>query len=269
MAQSALPEAHQILLIAQDQHRIVVDAIENREGARAEAVMREHSRLAARNLRLAIRNARTSICCRCSALLEIVRRIEATMRFAEQWSWCTVEPVRDVTPTMREFTLRPENGRVLPYLAGSHLGVTVLIDGQPARRSYSLVRLAMPIPIASPCSCAPTAAAARAACGACRPGTRIEISIPTTLSKSTGAAELLLIAGGIGITPIDGMAAGAGRRRNATEAAAPRRQSPGDAPIPRSSRHCSAIGYRHATDEVGRLDLTATFRRSSRATPSP
>jgi GntR family transcriptional regulator of vanillate catabolism len=56
MAQSALPEAHQILLIGQDHHRIVVDAIENREGARAEAVMREHSRLAARNLRLAIRN---------------------------------------------------------------------------------------------------------------------------------------------------------------------------------------------------------------------
>src|SRR5882757_10834299 len=56
MAQSALPEAHQILLIAQDHHRIVVDAIENREGGRAEAVMREHSRLAARNLRLVLRN---------------------------------------------------------------------------------------------------------------------------------------------------------------------------------------------------------------------
>src|SRR3954465_8832819 len=56
MAQSVLPEAHQILLIAQDHHRIVLDAIENREGARAEAVMREHSRLAARNLRLALRN---------------------------------------------------------------------------------------------------------------------------------------------------------------------------------------------------------------------
>src|SRR5215510_11562164 len=56
MAQSALPEAHQILLIAQDHHRIVVDAIENREGARAEAIMREHARLAARNLRLALRN---------------------------------------------------------------------------------------------------------------------------------------------------------------------------------------------------------------------
>ena len=56
MAQSALPEARQILLIGQDHHRVVVDAIENREGARAEAIMREHARLAARNLRLALRN---------------------------------------------------------------------------------------------------------------------------------------------------------------------------------------------------------------------
>ena len=56
MAQSALPEARQILLIAQDQHRVVLDAIENREGGRAEAIMREHARLAARNLRLALRN---------------------------------------------------------------------------------------------------------------------------------------------------------------------------------------------------------------------
>ncbi|WP_022722643.1 GntR family transcriptional regulator [Rhodopseudomonas sp. B29] len=56
MAQSALPEAHQILMIAQDHHRIVIDAIENREGGRAEAVMREHARLAVRNLRLALRS---------------------------------------------------------------------------------------------------------------------------------------------------------------------------------------------------------------------
>jgi GntR family transcriptional regulator of vanillate catabolism len=56
MAQSALPEAHQILIVGQDHHRIVVDAIENREGGRAEAVMREHSRLAARNLRLVLRH---------------------------------------------------------------------------------------------------------------------------------------------------------------------------------------------------------------------
>ena len=56
MALSALPEARQILLIAQDHHRVVVDAIENREGTRAEAVMREHARLAMRNLRLVLRS---------------------------------------------------------------------------------------------------------------------------------------------------------------------------------------------------------------------
>jgi GntR family transcriptional regulator of vanillate catabolism len=57
MAQSALPEARQILLIAQDHHKVVLDAIENREGGRAEAIMREHARLAARNLRSALRNS--------------------------------------------------------------------------------------------------------------------------------------------------------------------------------------------------------------------
>ena len=36
--------------IAQEHHRVIVEAIENREGTRAEAVAREHSRLARKNL---------------------------------------------------------------------------------------------------------------------------------------------------------------------------------------------------------------------------
>jgi GntR family transcriptional regulator of vanillate catabolism len=56
-AQAALPESHRILTIAQEHHRAVVDAIQNREGARAEAIMREHARLAHRNLQLALRGA--------------------------------------------------------------------------------------------------------------------------------------------------------------------------------------------------------------------
>lgn len=56
MAQSAGGEARAILAVAQDQHRCVVDAIEAREGARAEALMREHARLASRNLRMVLRN---------------------------------------------------------------------------------------------------------------------------------------------------------------------------------------------------------------------
>mgnify|MGYP000312532638 CR=1 FL=1 len=56
MVQSDLPEARTVLTVAQDHHRCVVDAIEAREGTRAEAIMREHARLASRNLRLALRN---------------------------------------------------------------------------------------------------------------------------------------------------------------------------------------------------------------------
>lgn len=54
VVQANTPRARDMLIVAQDQHRQVLDAIERREGARAEAIMREHSRLAQRNLREAV-----------------------------------------------------------------------------------------------------------------------------------------------------------------------------------------------------------------------
>ena len=50
LLQAQSTRARDMLIVAQDQHRQVLDAIEQREGARAEAIMREHSRLARRNL---------------------------------------------------------------------------------------------------------------------------------------------------------------------------------------------------------------------------
>ena len=47
------------LLLAHDQHRALIDAIERREGARAEALAREHARNAQRNLAEALDNRRT------------------------------------------------------------------------------------------------------------------------------------------------------------------------------------------------------------------
>lgn len=44
------PAGHDVLCIAQDQHRQVLDAIARREGSRAEALMREHARIARRRL---------------------------------------------------------------------------------------------------------------------------------------------------------------------------------------------------------------------------
>ena len=50
LAQAHLPEARGELRRAQDQHHAILDAIQRREGARVEALVREHARLFGRNL---------------------------------------------------------------------------------------------------------------------------------------------------------------------------------------------------------------------------
>jgi GntR family transcriptional regulator, vanillate catabolism transcriptional regulator len=56
MAQSVGPGARDVLVVAQEQHRMVIEAIVQREGTRAEALMREHARIARRNLQQALRS---------------------------------------------------------------------------------------------------------------------------------------------------------------------------------------------------------------------
>ena len=54
LAEAELPESREILVIAQSHHRAILEAIERREGARAEGVAREHARIARRNLEIAV-----------------------------------------------------------------------------------------------------------------------------------------------------------------------------------------------------------------------
>ena len=183
------------------------------------------------------------------------------MRFAEQWNWCTVEGTRDVTPMIREFRLRPDGG-VAPYPAGSHLNIAVLIDGQPARRSYSLVgdrdgeiyRIAVRL--------APDSRGGSRAMWNLKPGARVEISSPTSLLEIDWARpNYCLIAGGIGITPITGIAT-ALHRRNIDLRLHYAVKSRTDAAY--LDELSSALGERlivHASDEGARIDLDATFRK--------
>lgn len=55
-AQVDFPEFRASLQVGQEHHRAIVDAVVNREGARAEALAREHARLAKRNLDQVIKN---------------------------------------------------------------------------------------------------------------------------------------------------------------------------------------------------------------------
>jgi len=56
MAQATGADARDILVIAQQQHASVIEAIVQREGARAEALMREHARIARHNLTRALQS---------------------------------------------------------------------------------------------------------------------------------------------------------------------------------------------------------------------
>lgn len=55
------PSARDLLVVAQHQHRQVLDAIEQREAGRAEALTREHSRIARHNMQLALRDPQARV----------------------------------------------------------------------------------------------------------------------------------------------------------------------------------------------------------------
>jgi ferredoxin-NADP reductase len=183
------------------------------------------------------------------------------MRFAEQWSWCTIDSIRDVTPTIREFRLRPESGFVPPYPLGSHISVSLLIDGQPARRSYSLVENGDAGTYRIAVRLAPDSRGGSRGMWNLQAGARLEICNPTSLLEIDWSRQhYCLIAGGIGITPITGIAA-ALRRRNI------------DAPLHYAVKSCGDAAFLdeltallgdhltvYASDEGARIDLDATFR---------
>ena len=56
LTEAELPESREILVIAHSQHHSLIEAIEQREGSRAEALAREHARLALANLQIVLRH---------------------------------------------------------------------------------------------------------------------------------------------------------------------------------------------------------------------
>ncbi len=183
------------------------------------------------------------------------------MRFAEQWTWCTVEATRDVTPGIREIKLRPDGGQVVPYPVGSHIGVSVLVDGQPQRRSYSLVGDRDPNLYRIAVRLAPDSRGGSRGMWNLKPGARIEISSPASLLDiDWNRQNYCLIAGGIGITPIVGIAS-ALRRRHIDARLHYAVKSRADAAY--LDELSAILGDRlivHASDEATRIDLDATFR---------
>ena len=132
------------------------------------------------------------------------------MRNNQQWHPATVRAHRDLSPSVREFEIRPEGG-VKPWSVGSHLNVRISVDGRDETRSYSLVGLPngpgardvyrIAVKLAQP------SRGGSRYMWALETGDELQIGEPNNhFELAFGAPEFLLVAGGIGITPIVGMA---------------------------------------------------------------
>jgi vanillate monooxygenase ferredoxin subunit len=123
-----------------------------------------------------------------------------------QWSGARLRATRDLTSDIRLFEIEPE-GAFVATTPGSHIDVVVDIDGQPQVRSYSLVG-----PCADGCYRIAVKWLRNGRGGAVamwrlQRGQRLTISPPSnSFELSYGRSEYLLLAGGIGITPIYTMA---------------------------------------------------------------
>jgi ferredoxin-NADP reductase len=118
-----------------------------------------------------------------------------------------VRDARDVASDVRMIAIEPHTA-AHPYPTGSHLDIAVIIDELPDIRSYSLVgerpadgayRIAV--------KDVPDSRGGSKFVRALEPGAAVEVSEPQShFELQYGRPEYLLVAGGIGITPLVGMA---------------------------------------------------------------
>jgi ferredoxin-NADP reductase len=121
-----------------------------------------------------------------------------------QWAEAQVVALRDVTPTVREFELKPASGQAAPHEPGAHLQLQVLTEnGKVQTRSYSLVgepdghcwRIAV--------KRLDDGRGGSRAMWRLSEGDRLQVSQPQNhFALDPSAPGYLLVAGGIGITPL-------------------------------------------------------------------
>jgi ferredoxin-NADP reductase len=132
------------------------------------------------------------------------------MQNTQHWGEARVHALRDITPTVREITLKPANG-ALPHQPGGHLQMQVLVgaglSARPQTRSYSLIgqpdgnfyRIAV--------KRLEDGRGGSKAMWQLAVGDRLQISeLQNHFPLDLAAPAYLLVAGGIGVTPLVGMA---------------------------------------------------------------
>ncbi|MGQ9367873.1 PDR/VanB family oxidoreductase [Azospirillum sp. ST 5-10] len=123
-----------------------------------------------------------------------------------EWGDAVLRSVTDLTPDIRLFEIAPADGFVAPE-PGAHINVTVFVDGRPDVRSYSVVGPCRDGVYRIAVKRMPAGRGGSAYLWTLEAGARLRITAPRNLfALGRGRPHYLLVAGGIGITPIYGMA---------------------------------------------------------------
>lgn len=135
------------------------------------------------------------------------------MRSVTEWTEAQLQATRDVAPNIRLFEIKPASGSAQPWTPGSNIDVGVFVGGRPDTRSYSLVGEPAPDVYRIAIKRLPESRGGSAYMWSLAPGARMRITKPKNhFDLAVGRPDYLLIAGGIGITPIYGMALALARR---------------------------------------------------------
>lgn len=128
------------------------------------------------------------------------------MHDRNDWIDAELVATRDHGPDIRLFEIAPAGG-VVAYEPGSHINIAVGIAGQQDLRSYSLVGLPRRGVYRIAVKHVQPSRGGSAWLHTLLPGAKLRITAPRNhFPLQHGASRYLLIAGGIGITPLLGMA---------------------------------------------------------------
>ena len=128
------------------------------------------------------------------------------------WRDAELTATRDFGPDIRMFEIAPAGG-ALPYEPGSHINLAIDIAGHRDIRSYSLVGLPRRDAYRIAVRRVQPSRGGSAWLHDLLPGARLKITSPRNhFPLQFGASHYLLVAGGIGITPLLGMAQTLARR---------------------------------------------------------
>ena len=134
------------------------------------------------------------------------------MQRIPDWTEAVIQSVTDITPTVREITLAPVAGAPA-YAPGAHLQVQVLVAGRPQTRSYSLVGLPAGNTYRIAVKRLDGGRGGSLAMWRLTPGDRLKLTEPQNFFPlDVSAPAYLLMAGGIGVTPLVSMAQTLARR---------------------------------------------------------